>query len=252
LINAHESVLSALALNSDGTRLATSSDRGTLIRLFTTQSGALLQELRRGSDRAEIFSLAFSPTTEWLACSSDKGTIHIFSLSGEKTKGRAKKTTEEGPQLTDGKTPSTAPIVATEPSSQPGADASAKKASVSTTDGKAPTTSAPGATPEESKTPADDASRKNPTSTLSWASNFLPWVGSEWSFAQYKVPDNSQTIVAFGEEKNSIIVVSADGVFYKAHFDPDKPGSQCVQQMYTKFVKDAAEEQPQTTSTDAV
>ena len=63
------------------------------------------------------------------------------------------------------------------------------------------------------------------------------------SFAQYRVPDSSQTIVAFGEEKNSIIgtisrclstlahhrarvaVVSADGVFYKAHFDPDKPGS---------------------------
>lgn len=37
-------------------------------------------QVRRGADRAEIYSLAFSPTAQWLAVSSDKDTVHVFSL----------------------------------------------------------------------------------------------------------------------------------------------------------------------------
>ncbi|CAK9158090.1 unnamed protein product [Ilex paraguariensis] len=37
-------------------------------------------EVRRGADRAEIYSLAFSSTAQWLAASSDKGTVHVFNL----------------------------------------------------------------------------------------------------------------------------------------------------------------------------
>lgn len=29
---------------------------------------------------ADIYSLAFSSTAQWLAVSSDKGTVHVFSL----------------------------------------------------------------------------------------------------------------------------------------------------------------------------
>lgn len=31
-------------------------------------------------DRADIYSIALSPNLQWLAVSSDKGTVHIFSL----------------------------------------------------------------------------------------------------------------------------------------------------------------------------
>lgn len=39
-----------------------------------------MQELRRGSEPAHIHSLAFSKHCDWLAVSSDKGTVHIFAL----------------------------------------------------------------------------------------------------------------------------------------------------------------------------
>jgi len=48
-----------MALNFSGSLLATASDKGTLIRIFSTEDGTPLQEVRRGTDKAEIFSLTF-------------------------------------------------------------------------------------------------------------------------------------------------------------------------------------------------
>ena len=39
-----------------------------------------MQELRRGMEYAQIFAISFDLPSKWLACSSDTGTIHIFSL----------------------------------------------------------------------------------------------------------------------------------------------------------------------------
>ncbi|KAL6142604.1 hypothetical protein ACLB2K_060881 [Fragaria x ananassa] len=79
-IMAHDSRLACFALSQDGRLLATASSKGTLIRVFNTLDGSLLQEVRRGADRAEIHSLAFSSNSQWLAVSSDKGTVHVFNL----------------------------------------------------------------------------------------------------------------------------------------------------------------------------
>lgn len=81
LINAHESTIAFLAMNQDGTLLATASDKGTLIRIFRCDDGSFLQELRRGTEKAEIYSLAFDVQSKFIACSSDRGTVHIFSLA---------------------------------------------------------------------------------------------------------------------------------------------------------------------------
>ena len=37
--------------------------------------------MRRGSDKAEIYSIAFDRNSTFIACSSDKGTIHIFKVA---------------------------------------------------------------------------------------------------------------------------------------------------------------------------
>ncbi|KAK1558087.1 hypothetical protein QYE76_018187 [Lolium multiflorum] len=80
MIAAHDSHIACMALTMDGLLLATASMKGTLIRIFNTMDGSLLQEVRRGLDKAEIYSIALSPNVQWLAVSSDKGTVHIFSL----------------------------------------------------------------------------------------------------------------------------------------------------------------------------
>ncbi|CAH2011072.1 unnamed protein product [Acanthoscelides obtectus] len=79
-IGAHKSELGCLALNQQGTRLATASNKGTLIRVWDTTTKNQLVELRRGSDLATIYCINFSRDSDYLCCSSDKGTVHIFAI----------------------------------------------------------------------------------------------------------------------------------------------------------------------------
>ena len=177
---AHESSLSALIISQDGKLCATASDKGTLIRVFSTEDGKLRQELRRGADKADIHSLAFDKSGQWLACTSDKGTVHIFSLS------------------------ETFKAIYDKPIPEP---------SGSTSPGKA---------------------AKNPTSVFKFMKGMFSYFSSEWSFAQFRIPD-SRSMVAFGpEDKHCIIgihtllslslVVSYDGKYYLAEFDQEKGG----------------------------
>jgi len=61
------------------------------------------------------------------------------------------------------------------------------------------------------------------------------YFSSEWSIAQFRVPD-VRTIVAFTCDETSIIVVSADGTFYKASFDSHN-GGDCIKQVEESFLK---------------
>ena len=80
-INAHESDVGALAVNSEGTLVASASIRGTIIRVFSAEDGKCLQELRRGSGKAFITSIIFHPSLHLIACTSNKSSIHLFEIS---------------------------------------------------------------------------------------------------------------------------------------------------------------------------
>ena len=80
-INAHENNIAYIVLSYDGALLATASEQGTLIRIFNTENGNILQEVRRGKDKADIKYICFEPNYKFIAASSNKGTIHIWSLS---------------------------------------------------------------------------------------------------------------------------------------------------------------------------
>ncbi|KAK9086455.1 hypothetical protein Syun_028849 [Stephania yunnanensis] len=168
-ILAHGSRIACFALTQDGKVLATASTKGTLVRIYSTSDGNLLQEVRRGADRAEIYSLAFSPTTQWLAVSSDKGTVHVFSLKVN--------------------------------SGSAGND--------------------------NSHSAASDANHAvSPTSSsLSFIKGVLPkYFSSEWSVAQFRLPEGCQYIVAFGHQKNTVVILGMDGSFYRCQFDPVSGG----------------------------
>ncbi|KAI5680416.1 hypothetical protein M9H77_01643 [Catharanthus roseus] len=179
-ILAHDSRIACFTLSKDGHLLATASTKGTLVRIFNTQDGTLLQEVRRGADRAEIYSLSFSPCSQWLAVSSDKGTVHVFSL-----------------KINLGN-------LGSENSNSP---------------------------------PHSELSRTSSSSSLSFIKGVLPkYFSSEWSVAQFHLPEGSQYIVAFGHQKNTVVILGLDGSFYRCKFDP-ATGGEMTQLEYHNFLK---------------
>jgi WD40 repeat protein len=163
-ISAHEAVLGCIALNLQGTRLATASEKGTLIRVFSTvNNGALLHELRRGANNACIYCISFNSDSSLICVASDHGTVHIFAV---------------------------------------------------------------------------DDPHKNKQSSLASAS-FLPkYFSSQWSFCRFQVPGTSRCICAFGTRTNptsdSVIVVSADGSYYKFNFNAK---GECTRDIYAQFLE---------------
>lgn len=53
-IQCHQGNIRLLAMNAEGTWLASASTKGTLIRIFETSTGMGVKELRRGSENADI------------------------------------------------------------------------------------------------------------------------------------------------------------------------------------------------------
>lgn len=106
-VSAHQSEVACLALNRSGSLLATASRKGTLIRVFrtvslgltntNTGSGAFyiplspekVAEFRRGLDTVTLYGLVFSPDSEYLLASSDKGTVHLFALNPNRSAYRS-------------------------------------------------------------------------------------------------------------------------------------------------------------------
>jgi WD40 repeat protein len=76
----HTSGIAALRLSQDGSVLATASPKGTLIRAYETSSGKQIADVRRGMDVALISDLVIDPKNKLVACSSDKGTVHVFNI----------------------------------------------------------------------------------------------------------------------------------------------------------------------------
>ncbi|KAG2724038.1 hypothetical protein I3760_02G199800 [Carya illinoinensis] len=190
LIHAHDSHIACFTLTMDGLLLASASTKGTLIRIFNTMDGTRLQEVRRGGNRAEIYSIALSPNVQWLAASSDKGTVHIFSL-----------------RVRVGEDSAAQGLALFQQNSSTSLDAL-----ISPNAGS------------------------NPSSSLSFMRGVLPkYFSSEWSFAQFHLPEDIQFIAAFGSQ-NAVIIVGMDGSFYRCRFDPVH-GGEMLQQEYVRFLK---------------
>lgn len=84
IIKAHNGEITQMALTFSGNMLATSSEKGTIIRIWDVKKCEKICEFRRGRNPTEIYSLCFSPSTKYLAVTSAKGTVHIYSISSAK------------------------------------------------------------------------------------------------------------------------------------------------------------------------
>ena len=216
-ISAHDGDLAALALSLDGALLATASEKGTLVRVYDAAEATLLREFRRGADRATIYSITFSATNEYLACSSDKGTVHVWAMptdadvdetTADATRGAAEASTRDETKNVD---------------SRSGEDETAAKTSTDAVLGVA-------------------------QSAFSFAAGFLPATTSlfagERSVAQFKLPDFTKSLVAFGPEPKTLVVVTAEGTYYKVAFEPKgSEGGQCVQREFARFMKGEMQEE---------
>lgn len=206
LITAHESAIASMSTDYSGAFLATASEKGTIIRVYNTASGAKFRQLRRGADRAEIHSLIFSPTGDFLAVASDKGTVHIFAISRPDSSGALNSSGDRG-AITAAMTSSTLTSTLGRGHSGLGIGGG-NSASI----------------PSSAAAAAPTVVPNNATSSFQVLKRVLPeYFSSEWSFAQFRVPDY-RCIAAFGAEPNTVVVICANGSFYKATFDPVRGG----------------------------
>ena len=263
LLRAHDADLAQFALNPDGSRIASASEKGTLIRIWNCYTGEAMRELRRGMDRAEIYCLTFNQTSTFLACSSDKGTVHIFSLSGTPVRAT---TLGEGNNNTNGsisermvsQSVDTGPnnTVFRQSESLVNAAAFGGSASVSTNTASMAVRdlqreqqggSTRGTTgPTTGMGSESDHNNKNMTGMGNFLKGFLPsgfvpkYFESEWSFAQVRGIE-SRSICAFSKDSSKIIVISADGNFIVSSVEE----GECPRVSTTKYLKSSEEGHPE-------
>ncbi|KAG0243669.1 WD40-repeat-containing domain protein [Mortierella sp. GBAus27b] len=80
IVQAHKTSVSNIAINSEGTLLATASDKGTVIRIWSIPEARRLYQFRRGAQSARIHSISFNMASTLVCVSSETDTVHIFKL----------------------------------------------------------------------------------------------------------------------------------------------------------------------------
>ncbi|KAK7685045.1 autophagy protein [Cerrena zonata] len=96
VIQAHKSPISCISINSTGTLLATASDKGTVIRVWSIPGAEKLYQFRRGTREARIYSMNFNIVSTLLAVSSAHDTIHVFKLGPQKSSSGNGKSSQSG------------------------------------------------------------------------------------------------------------------------------------------------------------
>jgi len=80
IVQAHKSPVAYIAINNDGTMMATASEKGTVVRVHSLPDAQKLYQFRRGSYSAHVYCITFNLVSTLLCVSSDQETVHIFRL----------------------------------------------------------------------------------------------------------------------------------------------------------------------------
>ncbi|KAL2195729.1 WD40-repeat-containing domain protein [Corynascus similis CBS 632.67] len=256
VIEAHRSPLSFVALNHEGTKVATASETGTIIRVFSVPDGQKLYQFRRGTYPSTIYSMSFNLSSTLLCVSSSTDTVHIFRLltaQNANVGGGALPESDEPGSPRSNRWSRSRSIDSDDPEYSPGSSASSPRG---------------GETPNAGSR-NNDSTRKRQSGTFSSmlrrssqimsrtvagaVTPYLPQSVTEmWEpqrdFASIKIPKPSNTtargsliggpaplrsVVAMCNNSPQIMVATSDGGFFVYNIDLQNGGEGCLVRQYT-------------------
>ena len=229
ILKAHKTPLNCIQLNQDGSMIGTCSLKGTLIRVYNIANKQLIREVRRGAESANVNYISFDISQKYFLVVSDRKTIHLFFLINNNTNNANTNNTNninnnitnnnENQINNENENKESNEKIEAEEENNNGNNINHIN-SISFDDNK-------------NKSNNDLNNRK---SIFEGMSNFLGvgkrYFGSEWSFARIRI-NISKSISIFGPE-NSIIIVTYEGKFCQASFDPIN-GGDCIKIQEEKF-----------------
>ncbi|KAI8963033.1 WD40 repeat-like protein [Daldinia sp. FL1419] len=238
VVEAHRSPLSCIALNSEGTLLATASETGTIIRVFSVPRGEKLFQFRRGTYPSTIYSMSFNMASSLLCVSSTSDTVHIFRLQQPGPNGsNAEAQTPASPRR-DRWSRSRSYDSGNDSSNSAQGSPRSEAADI-------PTTSAANNTVANRRQSGSFSSILRRSSQIMGRSvagvvgNYLPQTVTEmWEplrdFAFIKIPKSTaaprasnqqlRSVVAMSSSSPQVMVVTNDGGFYVFNIDMDQGG----------------------------
>jgi len=231
VITAHKSPLSNITINSTGTVLATASDKGTIIRVFSLPNGDKLYQFRRGSMPARIYSMCFNTTSSLLCVSSATDTVHVFKLGGAQRQSSTDRTASNLTPSAQDRDRSLSPA------GDPQADNGSLDESLSTANRKhngtfmgmirrtSQNVGSSLATSVGQYLPSAVAEMWEPTRDFAWCklpkSSNAASTGPNASYAG-NLPGRS--IVAMSNDSPQVMIVTSEGHFYVFDIDLEKGG----------------------------
>lgn len=240
VIQAHQTQLSCIAISNDGTLMATSSEKGTVIRIFSIPDGKKLYQFRRGSIPARIYCMSFNATSTLLCVSSATETVHIFKLAPPSGSANGKE---------NGNTSGVAELTSSPPTSPTSGRFSftSRDRSASPTTSESPSHEAfadPGDPSSHSEAPQPRqpgfmsllrrTSQGVSTSLVTRAAGYLPSSVTEmWEpqrdFAWCRIPKGRggqavRSVVAMATHGPNVMVATSEGDFYVYSVDLEKGG----------------------------
>ncbi|KAI1825178.1 protein-vacuolar targeting protein Atg18 [Xylaria intraflava] len=245
VVEAHRSPLSCIALNNEGTLLATASETGTIIRVFSVPKGQKLYQFRRGTYPSTIYSMSFNMASSLLCVSSTSDTVHIFRLQPQRPGANAPTSdtqvaeasrADRWSQSNNDETRNDSPGSAQDSSRSEGTDVVSSPANNASANNRKQSGSFSGILRRSSQIMG--------RSVAGVVGNYLPQSVTEmWEplrdFAYIKIPKSSgavprqgtsgaaqqlRSVVAMSSSSPQVMVVTSDGGFYVFNIDMEHGG----------------------------
>ncbi|KAF8877835.1 WD40 repeat-like protein [Gymnopilus junonius] len=221
VIQAHKAPLSFLSINSTGTLLATSSEKGTVIRVWSIPGAEKLYQFRRGTREARIYSMNFNLMSTLLAVSSAHDTVHIFKLGNNTTTTRTASSSSSTQESIQGPSSPPESVDGATQGLDGGYDAFVEK--------------------KKTNSVSSSLRRRSMQMTKSLTHSvggYLPSTMKEmWEpsrdFASLRLPTSgARSIVALSPTMPQVMVISSEGYFYLYSIDLEKGGECSLMKQY--------------------